>query len=161
MKKFILVFIVFCFSYIGYLVKQKFKTQRKFLEQLKDFLEYFKSNVTVLKNDVVEIIHSYKMIQKNKNAKDFDLFQNNENLFKFSAKTLKKNIFNENTVIVIENYFNDFGSKPHEFEMEKLDNILKFIDCSIQKTDEEIKSKGDIWFKILIAFGLVFAIVLW
>ena len=161
MKNLVIVFVVLCFSSMGYLFKQKYKNQKIFLEEIKDFLEYFKANMSVLDSNVIEIINSYKIIQNNKNAKDFNLFQNNENLVEFSAKTLEKHIYNEKIIQILKNYFEDFGSKTHEFELEKLNNILSFLDGFIQKTEDEIKSKGDILFKILIAVGLVFAIVLW
>ena len=161
MKNLVIVFVVLCFCFMGYLIKQKYKNQKEFLMEVKDFLEYFKANMSVLNNSVVEIINSYKIIQNNKNAKCFNLFQNNENLVKFNAKTLEKYIYNENLAVILKNYFEDFGSKTHDFELEKLNNVLGFLGDSIQKTEEEIKSKGDIWFKILIAIGLVFAIVLW
>ena len=161
MKKFVIVFVVFCFCYIGYLVKQKFKNQRNCLEQIKNFLDYFKANMSVLKSDVVEIINDYKFIQNNKNAKEFHLFQNNENLVEFNSKLLERYIYDENLSSVLAKYFDDFGMRTHEFEREKLDDFLPFIDLCIQNTNEEIKSKGDLWFKILIAVGLVLAIVLW
>ena len=161
MKNLVIVFVVLCFSCIGYLFKQKYKNQKIFLEEIKDFLEYFKANMSVLDSNVIEIINSYKIIQNNKNAKCFNLFQNNENLVEFSANTLEKHIYNEKIIQILKNYFEDFGSKTHDFELEKLNNILGFLGDEIQKTEEEIKSKGDIWFKILIAVGLVFAIVLW
>lgn len=161
MKNFIIAFVVFCFCCIGYLFKQKFKNQKKCLEQIKDFLEYFKANMSVLKNDVVEIINCYKMIQNNKNAKEFNLFQNNENLVKFNAKIVERYIYDEKLNSILRNYFDDFGMRTHEFEREKLDEFLILIDNFIQNTNDEIKSKGDLWFKILIAIGLVLAIVLW
>ena len=47
------------------------------------------------------------------------------------------------------------------FENEKLDSFLKILSNYIEKTNLEIKTKGDLLFKIFISLGLVLAIVLW
>ena len=78
MKNFILIIIVFLFCYIGFLIKDKYKKQKVLLEEIKLFVEYFKANMIVFNNNLVDIIGSYKIIQNNKNALSNKLFQNNE-----------------------------------------------------------------------------------
>lgn len=161
MKKFIVVFLVLMFCYIGYLIKEKYKNQKIILEEIKNFVEFFRSNIMVLKTSVLDIVYSYKNIQNNKNALSFKMFQNNENLFKFNENFANRYIYDEKLMVYIRNYFEDFGLKTHCYELEKTDNFLLLLNDSIQKTTEEIKMKGDLWFKLFVAIGLVIAIVIW
>lgn len=161
MKNLFIFSIVFVFCYIGYLIKNKYKKQKVYLETIKDFLEYFKSNMFDCKNNIVEIINSYKLLQKNKNAITEDIFENTEQIFKFNNKFAEIYVFDECLLNIINKYFTDIGSQCYVFENEKLDSFLKILSNYIEKTNLEIKTKGDLLFKIFISLGLILAIVLW
>ena len=161
MKSIVIVFIVFLFCYIGYLLKLKYKNQKTYLEKVRDFLNYYQSNMVVFKNNIFEIINSYKMEQKNKNAKQVNIFKNINKLYKLDENVMEKWIYDSNVAMCIVNYFNNIGNQNFDFEKEKLNDFLKYINTMINISNTELKNKGDLIFKLLIALGLIVAILIW
>ena len=161
MKIIFLILILILFCAIGYLFKEKYKKQKLILEHIDDFLMFYKSKIVISKNNIVEIINEYKIMQNNKNANLQNIFQNNNNLFNFNENLAKRYIFDEKLLKIIVDYFENIGAGNQNFEIEKINSFSKIIKEYLNKTSQEIKTKGEISFKISIALGLVVLIILW
>lgn len=161
MKFFVLITIFILICLIGYFFKEKYKKQKLFLEMLDNFLMFYKSKIVVSKNNIIDIINEYKIMQNNKNANLQNIFQNNNNLYKFNENFAKRYIFDENLIKLITAYFENIGSGNQEFELEKVNGVLEIIKEQLEKTTKEIQTKGEVGFKLFIAIGLVVLILLW
>lgn len=161
MKTIIILLVVFMFCYIGYFIKIKYKKQKLYLETIKEFIDYYKTNMFVFRNNIVEIIKSFKIIQKNKNAIGENIFKNSEKIYIFDKEFAENYVFDKELINYINNYLSNIGTQNFELENEKLDLFLKYINETILKTNKEIKMKGDLYFKVFIAIGLFAAIIIW
>ena len=161
MRLYIFFLIIFLFGLIGFEIKKRYIEQKNTLIFLKSFIEYLKINISLYKSNIQEIINNYIIMQNNKNAKYTNLFLKNNNLNAINIKNIKSNIYNKDLKIILETYFLNLGKENIDGEMKKTESILKVLDDMILKTNEEIKLKGDLYFKILLSIGLVLVIILW
>ncbi len=161
MRLYIFFLIIFLFGLIGFEIKKRYIEQKNTLIFLKSFIEYLKINISLYKSNIQEIINNYIIMQNNKNAKYTNLFLKNNNLNAINIKNIKSNIYNKDLKIILETYFLNLGKENIDGEMKKSESILKVLDDMILKTNEEIKLKGDLYFKILLSIGLVLVIILW
>ena len=161
MRVYVYFFIIIIFGLIGYEIKRKYIEQKNILLFFKSFIEYLKLNITIYKSNVDEIINNYKIMQNNKNAKYVNLFLKNDNL---NANIVKNanNCFNDKDIkILIETYFFNLGKEDIVGENKKAEVILKSINDSLAKINKEIKTKGDLYFKLMLALGVVMVVLLW
>ena len=161
MKIVIVLAIIIVFGLVGYAYKNKLRKEYLFLKYLQDFVIYFNSNIVLFKNNSVEIINNYIIMHKNKNAIFNNLFLKNDNLIKINSKILNIYITNKEILNTIENYLNSIGLNCFEFEEEKSERFIKFINDKIKESYENIKIKGDLFLKIMLAVGAVVAILIW
>ncbi len=95
-------------------------------------------------------------MQKNKNAKQLNFIENN------IVKHIENiNIFKENDNQIINNYLTNMGKSEYDFEKEKNNNILSYLSRLDKKTKEEVKTKGELGAKIIVAIGAILAILVW
>lgn len=161
MRVYVYFFIIIIFGLIGYEIKRKYIEQKNILLFFKSLIEYLKLNITLYKSNVDEIINNYKIMQNNKNAKYVNLFLKNNNL---NANIVKNanNCFNDkDTKNLIETYFFNLGKEDIVGENKKAEVILKSINDSLAKINKEIKTKGDLYFKLMLALGVVMVVLLW
>ena len=160
MKLIMCLLIIFCFGIAGYLFKQKQILTLKFLKFLADFENFYDSNINLFKCNVIEIIDNYKITQKNKNENFINLFQKNSNIYSFDKEILKKYL-NNDSAIVIENYLVSIGKNEYYYECEKNKKLKQYLAEQIKIAERNVDVKGSLTFKILLAIGAVFAILLW
>lgn len=161
MRNLIFTLIISLFGIIGYEVKRKYIEQQKALQALIEFINYLHVNIKVYKNNLCEIIDNYLIMQKNKNAKYVNIFIKNNNIIQINEKLLNNYIFNADVRYNIISYFKEFGRSELSDECVKSKHIINLLESEVVKTREEIKSKGDLYFKCILAFGVVLVIVLW
>lgn len=161
MRYFLFVIILVTCGVIGYHVKNKYKKQNDMLVYLYDFVEYLHINVLIYKNNISEIINNYLIQQNNKNAKFNNLFQKNSKISSINPDFLDNNIFDENIKSNIKTFMLNLGKSELRHECEKIAEFKNILKSQIDKTRVEIKSKGDLYFKIWLSIGLVIDIVLW
>lgn len=161
MKYIILFLILVICGLVGLCVKNKYKKQKEMLEFLSLFMDYLYLNISLYKNNINEIINNYKIQQKNKNAKLIKLFQNSNNLQQINEDFLKLYVYNEECFVAIQLFFNALGTSTKEDECEKIKQLNLGLKSYILKTNDDIKNKGDLSFKIILAIGVMIAIVLW
>lgn len=161
MKVVLLLVIIFVFALIGFQVKCKYIYQKEMLNYIKSFVEFYELNISIFNNNIVEIINNYIIQQNNKNAKFDKIFLKNNNLYRFNEKLCEIYIYDKDINFAVKSYFDNIGNSNKESECEKNKQFLKLLNSWINKTNEEIKQKGDLQFKLWLAVGVVISIVLW
>lgn len=161
MKILMEVCVIFIFGYVGFQYKKSFKEKERCLVCLLDYVRFLDSNISLFKNNVVEIINNYKIMHKNKNANYINFLKNNNSKIQIDENILKLKIKNNETVYFIANTLNNFGVDELEHEKEKLKKLELFIENEITKANKETKEKGGLYFKIFLAVGAVVGICLW
>ena len=161
MKIILILSIVIIFGLIGYMYKTKLNNEYLFLKYIYGFHEYYVSNISLFKNNIIEIIDKYIIMQNIKNAKYNKLFLKNNNIYKFDKDFMQNYISNKTTLEMIYNYFCIIGTCEYEYEKEKNYEFKKLISRAIDSAENKIKTDGNLYFKLLLALGAVLAILLW
>lgn len=161
MRVYVYFLIIIIFGLIGYEIKRKYIEQKNILLFFKSFIEYLKLNITIYKSNVDEIINNYKIMQNNKNAKYVNLFLKNDNLKANIIKNINNYFSDKDIKILIETYFFNLGKEDIDGESKKAEVILKAINDSLAKINKEIKTKGDLYFKLMLTLGVVMVVLLW
>jgi hypothetical protein len=100
-------------------------------------------------------------MQNNKNAKYVNLFLKNNNLTQINIKNIRNNILCKDLKFIIESYFLNLGKENIDGENKKAELVINILNEKIHKSNEEIKLKGDLSFKIILSLGIVLVIILW
>ena len=161
MKIIIIITIILLFGVIGYYQKQRYKKQKEMLLYIKEFVEFYQINVDLYNNNLVEIINKYIIMQNNKNAYFNNIFTKYDNIYIFNTKTIDDYIIYKNIRHELESLFNDIGKRDKNNEIKMLSQAKESIDKAIQDNDSDEKIKGDLYFKIWLAVGIVIAILVW
>lgn len=161
MKLVIIVCIIILSGVIGYWIKLKYKNQKDFLVFIKNFLEFALIGVDIYKNNLQEIINNYKFQQKNKNAKYVKIFQKTANPQPFNVNFVDEYIFDSVYLVEIKNFFNCFGKMDKESESEKIKKQITSLESMIKSSEKLEKEKGDLYFKISLAIGVILGVIIW
>lgn len=161
MKLVIIVCIIILSGVVGYWIKLKYKNQKDFLVFIKNFLEFALIGVDIYKNNLQEIINNYKFQQKNKNAKYVKFFQKTANLQPFNVNFVDEYIFDGVYLVEIKNFFNCFGKMDKESESEKIKKQITSLESMIRISEKLEKEKGDLYFKISLAIGVILGVIIW
>lgn len=159
MKILIVVLVMFCSGFVGYIVKSKYLSQLNLIKDMLDFLSLYKANLSFYHENLHEIILKYNINQKNKDTKN-TLFQLNNGIFVPNYNIFSK-IYNSDIVNLSKDYFSSLGSVDLFNENEKLDKFQKVLEVAYENTKVDLKQKGELWFKICLAVGAVIAIIIW
>ena len=147
--------IILASGLIGYEFKKKYIEQKEILEFFKNLFEYIYLNISVYKNNISEIINNYLIQQNNKNAKYFKIFLKKDNLYEFDKKIIDTYIYNQDAKLTVNSYIDMLGSENIESECVKLKGVLSCVESYLKITSNELRQKGDLWFKICLVVGVV------
>jgi len=161
MKYCFLILIVVLFGAIGYYSKFKLINQKRIIAAIKNYVEFYDSNITIFKVNLIDINNKYIIMQNNKNAKINIFKTNSANICEFNINLIKNSLYNIQEIEVIERYFLQIGTGNYEYEKNKNKQLLEFLNKLKVAVDSDIKTKGELKFKILLAVGAVIAILLW
>lgn len=161
MKLIIIILVIVIFGLIGNLIKQRYENECWFLRYIEDFVNYYYSNIALFKNNTVEIINNYIIMQENKNANYNNLFLKNGNLYSINDKILSKYILFSGDVLIIKQFLAAVGNNEYEYEIEKIKVFLNFLKRKKEESSLNFKNKGVLYFKIVLSIGAVLAILIW
>lgn len=159
MKMFCVLLVMIVFSYCAYVYKNKFKIKTKILSELIEYIEYYNINISFYKDDIKKINSDYNITQNNKNAKNTVFIQNN-NIKQLNNVVLLK-YFNNNEISIISQYFSVMGLYNVDIEKEKSNTVIKYLSELKNKTQEDLKTKGEMWFRIILIIGVMISIIMW
>ena len=74
---------------------------------------------------------------------------------------IQKDIFELELKTLIQNYFDQIGKSEYEFEFDKIKNFISVIEDKIKIAEENKKQKGDLYFKLSLAVGVVIGVLIW
>lgn len=161
MKLIIIILVIVIFGLIGNLIKQRYENECLFLRYIEDFVNYYYSNIALFKNNTVEIINNYIIMQENKNANYNNLFLKNGNLYSINDKILSKYILFSEDVLIIKQFLTAVGNNEYEYEIEKIKVFLNFLKRKKEESSLNFKNKGVLYFKIMLSIGAILAILIW
>lgn len=161
MKILLVILIVVLSGWVGYRYKLKHIKQLNALKEILNYSNYIKDNLTLFKNNIEEININYINMHKNKNANNIQINQNNVNNMQNYLQILQKDIFELELKMLIQNYFNQIGKSEYEFEFDKIKNFIAVIENKIKIAEENKKQKGDLYFKLSLAVGVVIGVLIW
>lgn len=161
MKILLCILILSLAAFFGISYKWKLKQELGLLLYLKDFATYLLSNITLFKNNLSNIIDDYIIMQKNKNAKYNKIFMKNDNYYLISENLLQKWVLSKSDYGVIFSFLKSVGGNDYDFEKKRIEDFISFLNLTISKESELIKTKADLKFKLCLAVGAIICIVLW
>jgi len=161
MRLLIFGLIIIFSGLVGFEIKKRYIEQKRFLNYIRNFLEYFQLNISIYKNNINEIINNHLIQQNNKNAKYSKIFLKKHNLYSFNMENINQYIYNTDLKTSFKLFIDNIGKLDEFGEKEKIINIKNLIDAEINKTTEEIKNKGDLYFKLCLAIGVVLVLIIW
>ena len=161
MKMVLVSLVVLCFGLIGYFYKQKLKHENLAYKFLKDYTEFLKANINLFKENLVEINNKFIIMQKNKNANQYNIIVKNANSVVDCIKKIKVLVSDKFDFCLIETFFESLGKNDFEFEKERILSFENHIKEKEKITNENMKTKGEMWFKIMLAVGAIVGILLW
>lgn len=155
----IIIFVI-C-SGAGYIYKLRLKIKQQFLEYLLEFENYLSCNMTLFKNDVIEIINKFLESKKDKCEKFNLVFVQSNGVYLFDKKILLKYLKDENQVAMIDRFLKELGKNEYEFEKEKNKNFEDYIKTEIVDAKNVCDKQGSLYFKLSLALGAVLCIIIW
>lgn len=161
MKYILIISLLFLFGYIGYNKKQKIISQYKFINFLKDYISFYDSNISVFKNDLIKINQDYLIMQNNKNAINEFILIKNANKYEFNIDYLENMLLYNSEKMLLKKYFQTIGNSEYDNEKLKNKEIIIILNELSKKIEIDIKQKGDLGFKLMIAIGAIISIILW
>ena len=100
-------------------------------------------------------------MHKNKNANNIQIIKNKDNTIAFNEDIFIQTVSNKYSLKIIKDFFDNLGKCEYEFEIEKIKTFEDFLKGEISKARENVSLKGDLYFKISLAIGLVVGVLLW
>lgn len=158
MKIIFVIAIMILSFFVGYSYKNIIKKRAELYLYLKELNSNLKSNINLFKTNIVEIIDNFLGL---KTAKFNEIFIKNNQIYSISSEKLKKYLDNEQEITTILNYFNSIGSSDYDYELKRFNEFGNYFDDKIAEHSDEIKNKGELFFKIALSVGAVIAILIW
>lgn len=174
--KIALVILIMLASYlIGQSIKDRVKNEYDFIVYLKNFTIFLKSNFSMFKVDIVQIIDDFILLQDNdinggnsiykascNSYKEFNkIFCKENGVYKIIKSEIEKNNNINEDSFVIFNYLESLGSNSYEFEENKINSFLIFLETKQKEYFDNIKTKGVLSQKVIISIGLIVSILIW
>ena len=64
-------------------------------------------------------------------------------------------------LLEIKKYFSVQGNNEYEYEILKINELLEILKREVNTTKDDLKQKGDLYFKLILAAGVVLSILMW
>lgn len=160
MKIFSVVIIVGMCGVVGYNYKSSITKKLELLKLLRKYTEFVESNLTLFKTDLLKINNKFIIMQKNKNAECLQNILNNTTL-KSNNTYFYKVIKDKDVCEIIISFMSELGKGEYDFEIEKINRFLLFLNKQITKCEDDVKNKGDLFFKLSLAVGAVLGVCIW
>lgn len=155
------VLIILLSGYVGKLFADKYVYRDKFYQCLISLCLYFKSNIGFSHTKLEDLFNSY--------IKDCGGFNQEIEFFKdvclgrdmTNKKPCRifKNINQEERITIISR-LKQFGVNEEKFEIEKLDQFMNYCKQKQKEYSEQRKSMQPLSYKISLAIGVVFCILI-
>ncbi len=126
-----------------------------------DFESYVNSNISLFKNNIVDIISKFKSSQNKSREKFNKIFECQNNIFVFNEAELAKFGVTKEAQGVIAGYLNELGKNEYEFEKEKNKNFEVYIKSQLGQAKKVYDEKGSLYFKLLLLLSAVICIIIW
>ena len=151
-------------SYIGLLVKRGYAEKVAFYKGMADFLSELKSDLSLMKTPITEFVDKYTAGRKGKAVclvKEYatDLKTNG----KFDRDLDKWDCCHLNRVEKEEilGLFASLGKTDLKEQKLIIDKYEKAMKDRLNRAEDNLKKKGNMYFKLLVLLGIAIMVVLW
>lgn len=149
MKLFLLIILFALFVLMAIFVYLFYLYKSRLFGDLDYICKYLKNNISFNKNNLnILLTDSFKEISNTSRY----ILQN------ISSPISK--IFLKSKSALINDFYKSLGKGDVPFEINNLEYYIKIFDDLKVTTKEEIKTKGLLYFKLIIGFGLIMCILL-
>lgn len=161
MKIIAVLVIMLTGGYVALFYKNKLKQEYLLLNYIKEFFEFYVSNIELFKENIDYIINNYIIMQKNKIANYNNIFLKNDNIYKINEDFINKTIKNNNLKFAIINQLKQIGKSDFNYEKEKSNTMINLLSKEVNIAYENYNKKGSLYFKIIIAIAAVVSVLIW
>ncbi|MBQ9792608.1 MAG: hypothetical protein IJW32_02540 [Clostridia bacterium] len=164
MKIFLIIVIILCCVLIGINIKRYFLKRNQFYENLSIFCENLLNEIC-FNNQKLPLIIENNFGNFNEDFNKLLIFFNELLLDKISKEEFKKKIhkifsyLNKNEINNFIKFLFSIGTQMKEEEIDKVKNFINFIKIPFNTEREKFKKYSNLYFKLFVALGLVFAII--
>lgn len=164
MKIFLIIIIILCCFLIGINIKKYFLKRKQFYENIYIFCENLLNEIS-FNNQKLSLIIKNNFDNFNEDFNKMLFLFNEAILDKISKEEFKKKtckIFyylNKNEFNNLTKFLFSIGTQTKEEETDKVKNFINFIKTPLNTESEKVKRYSNLYFKLFIALGLVFAII--
>ena len=115
----------------------------------------------MFKADIVQIIDEFTLFQDENNKKFNKIFQKENGVYEIIRAEIENNNSNEQDSFMIFSFLDSIGSNGYEFEEDKINVFLNFLEMKQKEYFEYIKTKGVLSQKVIMSVGLIISILIW
>lgn len=119
------------------------------------------NNISLFKNNLIQVIDSFLVSEKDKNAKFCEMFKKNGEVYDFDSNLISKFAGGNADGDIICGFLKNAGANEYDYEKSKISNFVSFLDEKINLKQEELKTKGDLALKLCLSIGAVICIIIW
>ena len=159
MKLFLIILIVTGAGGIGYTYQLKLQKEYKFLCFVANFAQFYNSNMTLFKNNVVDVIDEF--VKQNKSSKFCEIFEKENHIYSFNRGKIDSFLNRSQDSQIIYEYLTGIGKNEYEFEKEKNLQFDAFLSKCKESSKKKLETKGSLYFKLALMFGAMLGIIIW
>lgn len=149
MKLFLLIMLFALFVVIAIFVYLFYLFKSKLFVDLNYVCKYLKNNISFNKNNLEYLLTNCFQ----------EINPTSRHILKNTSSPFSKLILADKKVI-INDFYKSLGKGDVDFEINNLNYYLKLFDEEKEKSKEDIKQKGLLYFKLIIGIGLIVCILL-
>lgn len=149
MKLFLIIILLFIFIVLGATIYLYYLNRYKIFSDLVYICKFYKNNVTFNRNEINVILNESIM-----NLSPISKF-----VFK-NYNLLMKRFFTKKDIDLISKFFGSLGKGDVAFEIGNAEYYEKLFENEKIISKENIEKKGLLYFKLLIACGIIISIIL-
>lgn len=163
MKLFVsLLVLVSCFS-VGMLVKRSLHQRMKFYQELLQFLEILKVDISFFQTTMIENMEKYKSQFSGRLSgviASFGEYLRDNKLEKNINESLRLDFLCAEEKIFVCNIFSFLGSSDALTQCEMIENYKKVTENYVKKYKESFDKHGNLSLKLALSFGLFLIILI-
>ncbi len=150
MKLFLLIMLFACFVVLASVVYIFYILRKNLFKDLVYICKYLKNNISFNKNNINTLLtNCFKDISKQSRY----LIENN-------SKQVSILVAGRNNKNLLSDFFKSIGKGDVDYELNNLTYYETNFDNNLKISTEELKTKGQMYFKLIIGLGLIVCILL-
>ena len=150
MKLFLLIILFACFVCLASFVYLFYILRKNLYKDLGYICKYLKNNISFNKNNINTLLtNCFK-----------DISRNSRYLIENNSKQVSTLVAGKNNKTLLRDFFKSLGKGDVDYEINNLNYYETNFENNLKSSTEELKTKGQVYFKLIIGLGLIVCILL-